>query len=98
MATTIKSDTEKRRSKASAVRIDTVDARGRFKARAKPYWTRITAGCQLGFRKLTPASTGTWIAKFHDADEGRREKRSLGEFDDRPAAQRYDAAKAAAEI
>jgi integrase len=97
MATTIKSDTEKRRGKAGAARIDTVDARGRLKARSEPYWTRITAGCQLGFRKLTPASTGTWVAKFHDADEGRREKRSLGEFDDRPAAQRYDAAKAAAE-
>ena len=97
MATTIKSAPEKRRGKAGAVRIDTVDARGRLKTRSEPYWTRITAGCQLGFRRLTPASTGTWIAKFLDADEGRREKRSLGEFDDRPAAQRYDAAKAAAE-
>ena len=69
MGTTINSDTEKRRGKAGAVRcgavrIDTVDARGRLKARAEPYWTRITAGCQLGFRKLTPASTGTWVAKF----------------------------------
>jgi len=30
---------------------------------------------------MTPASTGTWIAKFRDADEDRREKRSLGDFD-----------------
>ena len=37
MAATIKSDTEKRRGKAGAVRIDTMDASGRLKARAEPY-------------------------------------------------------------
>lgn len=80
-----------------ATRIDTVDARGRLKPRTEPYWTRISAGCQLGFRKMTPASVGTWVAKFRDADDNRREKRSLGDFEHLPASQRYDAAKAEAE-
>ena len=80
-----------------AIRIDTVDARSRLKPRAEPYWTRVNAGCQIGFRKMTSSSTGTWIAKFRDADEDRREKRSLGDFDHLPPSQRHDAAKAAAE-
>ena len=80
-----------------ATRIDTVDARGRLKPRTEPYWTRINAGCQLGFRKMTATSVGTWVAKFRDADENRRAKHSLGEFEDLPPARRYDAAKAAAE-
>lgn len=78
-------------------RIDTVDARTRLKPRPEPYWTRVSAGCQLGFRKMTSASTGTWIAKFRDPDDDRREKRSLGAFDHLPASQRFDAARAAAE-
>lgn len=80
-----------------ATRIDTVDARGKLKPRTEPYWTRIAAGCQLGFRKMTATSTGTWIAQYRDADENRREKRSLGEFEDLPPSQRYDAARRAAE-
>ena len=80
-----------------ATRIDTVDARCKLKPRAEPYWTRIAAGCQLGFRKMTAASTGTWVAQYRDADENRREKRSLGGFEELPPSQRYDAAKRAAE-
>ena len=80
-----------------ATKIDTVDARTRLKPRAEPYWTRVNAGCQIGFRKMTSTSSGTWIAKFRDADEHRREKRSLGDFGHLPPSQRYDAAKAAAD-
>ena len=80
-----------------ATRIDTVDARSSLKPRVEPYWTRINGGCQLGFRKMTSTSTGTWIAKFRDADEDRRAKRSLGDFDHLTPSQRYDAAKVAAE-
>jgi hypothetical protein len=80
-----------------ATRIDTVDARGRLEPRAEPYGARVNAGRQIGFRKMTPTSTGTWIAEFRDADEDRREKRSLGTFDHLPPSQRHDAAKAAAE-
>jgi len=80
-----------------ATRIDTVDARSKLKPRKEPYWTRIAAGCQLGFRKMTATSTGTWIAQYRDPDDNRREKRSLGDFEELPPSQRYDAAKRAAE-
>jgi integrase len=76
--------------------IDKVDARNRLAARHEPYWARISAGCHLGFQKLTPTSTGTWVAKFRDADTGKRSKLALGEFDTLPAAQRFDAACKAA--
>ena len=80
-----------------ATRIDTVDARDRLKAResGEPYWTRMAAGCQLGFRKMTATSAGTWVAKYR-ADDGKRATKSLGEFEDLPKSQRYDAAANAA--
>lgn len=81
-----------------ASRIDSVDPRGKLKARHEPYWARLTVGCYLGFRKMSAASAGAWIARFRDADDGRREKRSLGGFEHLPPSLRYDAAKAAAEV
>lgn len=78
-------------------RIDTVDSRTKLKPRHEPYWQRMSTGCYLGFRKLTPTSTGTWIAAYRDADTNKRTKHSLGKFDDQPASQRFDAAKKAAE-
>lgn len=78
-------------------KIDTVDARTRLKPKAEPYWVRLSTGCTLGFRKMTPGSTGTWVARYRNADTGERDKRSLGQFTELPASQRYAAAKAAAE-
>ena len=78
-------------------RIDTVDARSKLKPRAEPYWIKLSTGCTLGFRKMTSASIGNWIARYRSVDTGKRDKRSLGEFDDLPPSQRYDAAKKAAE-
>jgi hypothetical protein len=46
---------------------------------------------------MSGASTGTWIATLRDADEHRREKRSLGDLHHLPPPQRCDAAKAAPE-
>lgn len=78
-------------------KIDTVDSRGKLKPRSEPYWVKLSSGCILGFRKMTAASVGTWLARYRSADTGKREKRSLGEFDQLPPSQRYDAAKKAAE-
>lgn len=78
-------------------RIDTVDARSKLKARHEPYWVKLLSGCHLGYRKMTPTSNGTWIARYRDASTGSREKRSLGEFDSLQPSQRFDAAKRAAE-
>ena len=39
-------------------RIDTVEARARLKAQNEPHWIKVSTGCCLGFRKLTPTSVG----------------------------------------
>lgn len=77
-------------------RIDTVDMRNKLKPRDEPYWVRLSTGCMLGYRKMTAGSTGTWIARYR-ADNGKREKRSLGEFNNLSPSLRYDEAKKAAE-
>lgn len=78
-------------------KIDTVDARNKLKARHEPYWIKVSTGCHIGFRKMTPTSVGSWIARFRDAGTGAREKRSLGEFETLPPSLRFDAAKRAAD-
>ncbi len=80
-----------------ATKIDTVDARDRLRPRpeGEPYWARVAAGCQLGFRKMTSTSVGTWVAKYR-GDDGTRKTKSLGEFEEMPKSQRYDAAMKAA--
>jgi len=80
-----------------ATTISTVAARDKLKVRREPYWTRISAGCQLGYRKMSAATPGTWIAKYRDTETGHRDKRSLGAFTELAASLRYDAAKRAAE-
>ena len=59
--------------------IDTRSARARLAERREPYWTVISAGNALGYRR--GAKGGTWIAKFRDAD-GKRHLESLGAADD----------------
>ena len=81
----------------ATVKIDTVDARTKLKARAEPYWARLSSGCTLGFRKLTPGSVGSWYARYRDAETGVRSKLSLGDFEGLAPTHRYDAAKKAAE-
>ena len=78
-------------------KIDTVDLRTRLKPKAEPYRVKLSTGCTLGFRKMTPGSIGTWVARYGNADTGERDKRSLGGFGELPPSQRYSAAKAAAE-
>ena len=58
-------------------KIDTVDARTRLKARAEPYWTRLSTGSTLGFRKMTPSSIGTWVARYRNPDTGDRDGAAL---------------------
>jgi integrase len=78
-------------------RIDTVEARSKLKARRAPYWVRLTTGCSLGYRKLVAGSAGTWVARIYDAATRRETWRSLGGFEELPNADRYTAAKKAAE-
>jgi integrase len=60
-------------------KIDTRSARQRLAVRREPYWTVISAGCALGYRR--GAKGGTWIAKFRD-DDGKRHLEALGAADD----------------
>jgi integrase len=60
-------------------KIDTRSARTKLAERREPYWTVISAGNALGYRR--GAKGGTWIAKFRDAD-GKRHLESLGAADD----------------
>jgi integrase len=60
-------------------KIDTRSARARLSARREPYWTVISAGCALGYRK--GAKGGTWIARFRSGDR-RQHYESLGAADD----------------
>lgn len=80
-----------------ADRIDSVEARARLKPRRAPYWQRLVTGCHLGFRKMSPKSEGTWLAQVYDGGTRKQTRKSLGSFDNLPASQRYDAAKAEAE-
>ncbi len=79
-----------------ATKIDTVTARDRLKARREPYWHRVSKGSYIGFRKMTAASGGTWIARSHDAGAGKQIYQSLGDFSELPDHQRFDAASKAA--
>jgi integrase len=60
-------------------KIDTRSSRSRLSSRREPYWTVISQGCGLGYRRGGKA--GTWIAKFRD-DAGKRHYGALGAADD----------------
>ena len=47
-------------------KLDTRSARAKLAARREPYWTVLSAGCALGYRR--GAKGGTWIAKFRDRE------------------------------
>src|SRR5688500_18523804 len=67
---------------ARAVRnpkIDTRSARAKLTGRREPYWTVLSGGCALGYRK--GAKGGTWIGRFR-GDDGRQHYDALGAADD----------------
>jgi integrase len=60
-------------------RLNTRSARAHLKARREPYWTVISEGCALGYRR--GAKGGYWIAKFRDELRQRRYE-AIGAADD----------------
>jgi integrase len=60
-------------------KIDTRSARSKLPERREPYWTVLSAGCALGYRKGVKG--GTWIARFR-GDDGRQHYGPLGAADD----------------
>ncbi len=47
-------------------KIDTRSARVKLTERREPYWTPISAGCAIGYRR--GAKGGTWVARFRGED------------------------------
>ncbi len=76
--------------------IAKVSDREKLKPRREPYWHRVSAGCYLGLRMLTPASPGSWVARWRDTDTERQHYKPLGMFDHLPDNERFDAAVKAA--
>ena len=56
-------------------KIDTPSARASLKRRREPYWTPLTKGKALGYRKGKKG--GTWIARYRD-DAGQQHYGSVG--------------------
>ena len=61
-------------------KIDTRSSRAKLSERREPYWTVISKGCALGYRKLG-TDRGTWIARFRD-DARKQHYEALGAADD----------------
>ena len=60
-------------------KIDTRSARVKLPIRREPYWTGISAGCHVGYRRGKDG--GSWLAKMR-TDDGRRHYAALGPADD----------------
>ncbi len=60
-------------------KIDTRSGRAKLVERREPYWTVISAGCAIGYRR--GAKSGTWIARQRD-DDGKQHYEALGAADD----------------
>lgn len=56
-------------------KIDTRSARAKLPLRAEPYWTVISEGCALGYRR--GAKGGTWVARFR-GETGKQHYGALG--------------------
>jgi integrase len=59
-------------------KVNTRSARAKLAARKSPYWTSITRGCALGYRK--GAKGGTWVEKL--VRDGLRKEKTIGPADD----------------
>ena len=60
-------------------KLDTRSARASFTMRREPYWSVITGGCAVGYRKGKKG--GTWVARWR-APDGKQHYNSLGPADD----------------
>jgi integrase len=56
-------------------KLDTRSARLKLVERREPYWTVVSAGCAIGYRRGTKG--GTWIARLRDR-EGKQHYEALG--------------------
>ena len=73
--------------------LSTVRGRQHLKPRNEPYWHKLTTGQYLGFRP----GRSTWVARIYSRDDHQNVFHALGDFGDVPAAQRFEAARRAAQ-
>jgi integrase len=76
--------------------LSKVADRQRLRPRRDPYWSKMSKGCYIGFRKMSSTSDGTWLARLLDEGTGKQVYKPLGAFSELPEHQRYDAAQRAA--
>lgn len=62
-------------------RTDSRSARVKLPPRPTPYWTKLTKGCHVGYRKSLRRDSGSWIIRWLDRD-GKYQQRVLGPADD----------------
>jgi integrase len=67
------------------VKLDSPTARMKLPARHAPYWTLISPGCSLGYRRSSGSKCGTWLAKYSPPD-AKRVQSKLAVTDDRISA------------
>lgn len=60
-------------------KLDTRSARASLTKRREPYWTVISKGTALGYRKGSKG--GTWVARYRD-DDGKQHYEAIGAADD----------------
>src|SRR5262249_52066355 len=60
-------------------KINTRSARVKLSERREPYWTVVSSGCALGYRRGVKG--GTWIGRFR-AEDGKQHYERLGAADD----------------
>jgi site-specific recombinase XerD len=76
--------------------ISKVTERKALKPRREPYWSKLSKGCYLGYRKMSAGAEGTWIARSLDEVTGRQQYRSFGDFSEHADTHRFDIASKAA--
>ncbi|NML13869.1 tyrosine-type recombinase/integrase [Azohydromonas caseinilytica] len=76
--------------------MNTVAARDALPVRRDPYWQRIEKGRYVGYRRMSTATPGTWLARFYDEAAAKNRWTTLGALDHLPASERFDAAQRAA--
>lgn len=60
-------------------KLDTRSARSKLEQRREPYWTVISTGCALGYRRGSKG--GTWVARMRD-EAAKQHYEALGAADD----------------
>jgi hypothetical protein len=63
---------------ARNAKLDTRSVRAKLTPRREPYWTVISAGCAVGYRR--GANGGTWVARMRDGTKQHYD--ALGAADD----------------